>query len=130
MPRSAGISRTGRRADMIERGVQSPAFPGAVKVFDDLLADMNSTLTDQPWLAGNDFSLADIAYLPYVLRLDHLALSGWWDDKPHLALWYERARSRPSFATGIAEWIPPGAVESMQQHGAGAWPVVKEIIAS
>ena len=72
-------------------------FQAAVQRFDKLLGDMDDCLAQSPWLAGDDFSLADIAYTPYAVRLDHLQLQGMWDRRPHVAGWYDRLTGRPSF---------------------------------
>ena len=48
----------------ITKGVESRYFPDAVKRFDKLLADMEIELSKGPWLAGIQFSLADIGYAP------------------------------------------------------------------
>ena len=50
--------------------------------FDKLLGDIETTLADSPWLAGKEFSLADIGYAPYITRLDHLQLQFLWDKRP------------------------------------------------
>ena len=115
--------------DMIDKGIQSQAFPAAVQIFDRLLAEMNAALAAGPWLAGEDFSLADMGYLPYVLRLEHLALSDWWDDKPALADWFQRMKARVSYGPAVEAWLPAPLVERMHDDGTAAWPAVKEIIA-
>ena len=38
------------------------------------LQKIEDTLADQPWLAGDTYSLADIAVTPYVNRLDTLGM--------------------------------------------------------
>lgn len=59
------------------------------------------------WLAGSAFSLADIAAIPYVLRLDLLRLSRLWEGRPAVAAWYERMRERPSVRAEILERMTP-----------------------
>ncbi|MBI2091271.1 MAG: hypothetical protein HYT78_21455, partial [Deltaproteobacteria bacterium] len=60
-----------------------------------------------PWLAGPDFSLADIAATPYIVRLEMLKLSRMWDNKPGVAKWWERVKMRPSYETAITKWLRP-----------------------
>jgi glutathione S-transferase len=53
-----------------------------------------------PWLSGRAFGLADIAFLPWVLRARSslgVALDRW----PSLAAWLDRASERPSVAAEI-----------------------------
>jgi glutathione S-transferase len=59
------------------------------------------------WLAGPDFSLADIAAVPYVLRLDLLRMSRLWDRRPGVAAWYKRVLSVPSVRKEILERMTP-----------------------
>ena len=119
-----------RQTENIYKGVDSKFFPAAVRRFDKLLGDMNATLTDCQWLAGDEFSLADVAYTPYAVRLDHLQLKGMWDGRPHYADWYERLRQRPAFKTAITDWINPGYLEIMTPKGKEAWPHVREILST
>jgi glutathione S-transferase len=125
--RIADPVRRGRMRTIIEQGVNGPEFPGAVAVFNALLVDLDQALQSQDWLVGDRYSLADIAYVPYVTRLAHLGLAGWWRDKPALADWYARVRARPGFATAVDEWLQPPLLAMMAQAGDQAWPVVEEI---
>jgi glutathione S-transferase len=47
-------------------------------------------------LAGDSFSNADCAVIPYILRLELLKLAGLWDRYPAIADWWARMRVRPS----------------------------------
>lgn len=63
---------------------------------DTLLADGRSHL------AGDSFSLADIAWLP---NLHRFALMGWpYERTPHLAAWFERMKTRESYWTALLDW--------------------------
>ena len=65
-------------------GIKSHYFEPSVRRFDKLFGDMEQTLNNEPWLAGKHYSLADIAYIPYVTRFDHLQLLGMLDERPKL----------------------------------------------
>ena len=59
----------------------------------------SSTLrsAQRPWLGGSEYGLADIAYVPWVLRArDMLGVS--LDGFPAVAAWLERLAERPSIA--------------------------------
>ncbi|MEZ7813979.1 MAG: glutathione S-transferase family protein [Paracoccaceae bacterium] len=48
-----------------------------------------------PWLIGKNYSLADIAVLPLVDRIEDLGLNGLWsNDYPSVTHWLARAQSR------------------------------------
>jgi glutathione S-transferase len=66
--------------EVIAHGVEAPIVTGAVRLYDRLLDDMNSTLTDSTYLVGDVMTLADAAMAPYVTRLDWLAMDELWRD--------------------------------------------------
>jgi glutathione S-transferase len=119
-----------RQSENIFKGVESKYFPAAVQRFDKMLADMEACLADGDWLAGDDYSIADINFTPYAVRLDHLQLHGMWDKRPRYAGWYERLQQRPAFKTAIGDWINPGYLEIMTPRGKEVWPRVREILAA
>ena len=57
------------------------------------------------WLAGDDFSLADIAAASHISCLDYLGDIP-WADHPGAHDWYARVKSRPSFRPLLADHIP------------------------
>jgi RNA polymerase-associated protein len=70
---------------------------GAQERFEDELAALDSVLAGMPWLSGRGFGLADVAFLPWLLRArDLLGI----DLAPWQALddWVARACERPSVA--------------------------------
>jgi glutathione S-transferase len=85
----------------ITKGVESRYFAEAVRRFDQLLDDMETALADSTWLAGNEFSLADIGYAPYITRLDHLQMQFLWDNRPHIPAWYDRLRERGGYVEAL-----------------------------
>ena len=112
----------------ITKGVESRFFAEAVKRFDRLLADMETTLSDTPWLAGKEFSLADIGYAPYVTRLDHLQLQFLWAKRPHIPIWYDRVRERRSYTEGLEKWFNSAYLPLMKEKGAEAQAKVMAIV--
>ena len=119
-----------RQFENIFKGIESKFFPAAVQRFEKMLSDMESRLARSEWLAGNEFSIADINYTPYAVRLDHLQLHGMWDNRPNYAAWYDRLSQRPAFKTAIAEWIDPSYLEIMEPKGREVWPRIREILSA
>jgi ganglioside-induced differentiation-associated protein 1 len=80
---------------------------------------LEETLTNGgPWILGTQFSLADIALMPYVARLDYLSLLRLWTDgRPHVTEWWALACERPSFKRGLYERITEAEFEEMRTHG-------------
>jgi glutathione S-transferase len=70
---------------------------GAGAALDRELAKLDDQLVRQPWLTGREFGLADIAYVPWILRArDTLGVDV--DRFSALADWLERMLERPSVA--------------------------------
>jgi glutathione S-transferase len=73
---------------------------GAAERFDEQLAKLDDALTRQPWLTGAEYGLADIAYVPWVLRArDTLGLS--LEAFPALRSWLTRLEERPAVAREV-----------------------------
>jgi glutathione S-transferase len=111
----------------ITKGVESRFFPEAIKRFDKLLSDIEATLADSPWLAGNEFSLADVGYAPYITRLDHLQLQFLWDKRPHIPDWYDRLRERRGYTEALEKWFNANYLPLMKEKGLEVRDRVKAI---
>ncbi len=73
---------------------------GARGAFDEELAMLDALLEAMPYLSGRAFGLADVAYVPWVLRAREMlgiALDPW----PSLAAWVELVTARPSVAAEL-----------------------------
>ena len=57
------------------------------------------------WLAGDNFSLADIAAACQISAVDFLGDVP-WDSHPETKDWYARVKSRPSFRPLLADTVP------------------------
>ncbi len=93
-----------------------------------MLEEMEEALARHPWLAGDEYSLADVAFTPYLARLEHLNILGMVGERRHVAQWYDRCKQRKSFAAAIVKWENPDYLALMQRRGAEAWPRVKSIM--
>jgi glutathione S-transferase len=70
---------------------------GAAERFDAALAWLDAELGQHAWLGGREYGLADIAYVPWVLRArDLLGVS--FDGFPAVAAWVDRLVERPAVA--------------------------------
>jgi glutathione S-transferase len=64
------------------------------------LAKLNAVLDAQPYLSGREFGLADVAYVPWILRArDRMDVS--LDSFPALTDWVERLSARPAIAAEL-----------------------------
>jgi glutathione S-transferase len=73
---------------------------GAAERLDAELAKLNAVLSARLYLSGRDFGLADIAYVPWILRArDRMDVK--LDPFPALNDWVQRLSSRPSIAAEV-----------------------------
>ena len=73
---------------------------GAAERLDAALARLNAVLDAQPYLSGRDFGLADVAYVPWILRArDRMDVS--LEGFSSLPAWVERVSARPSVAAEV-----------------------------
>jgi glutathione S-transferase len=121
--------RRAARRSVIEHGVEAPEFQGALDSFLDLLDAMETQLAPGGWLAGDAFSLADAAVLPYVMRLDHLAMTPLVspEQRPRVADWYARVQERPSFEVAVGAWLPEPVLALFRTGGEAVWPQVEPL---
>ncbi len=70
--------------------------------FVTFLTKLDHATASQDYLAGEAFSLADIAIAPMVHRARLLQID--MQSMPNLGRWYERIRSRPSFERAITSF--------------------------
>jgi glutathione S-transferase len=73
---------------------------GSSERFTARLADLDRRLSESPFLAGHKYSLADIAWFPWLPRAEaYLDLH--LEDYPAIAAWRDRLAERPAIAAEI-----------------------------
>ncbi len=110
------VRRAARRS-VIDHGVRAPEFAVAFAAHDRFFAAVEQALSASSFLAGDLFSLADAALLPYVLRVDHLGLSALLEERPALMAWYERVAERDSYEVAVGQYLPDAAVAAFRRAG-------------
>jgi glutathione S-transferase len=50
-----------------------------------------------PWLLGDTITLADIAVMPVIVRLNDINLAHMWDSAPAIARWFEAICAHPAY---------------------------------
>jgi glutathione S-transferase len=110
----------------IDKGVDSPLLPGALKRFKRLFTDIDRATAKAPFLVGDALSLADLALVVYVDRLAGLLMAPLWESLKHFNDWHGRIKARPSFAEAVTKWHDTGAT-GRNEHAVAAFPRVKQI---
>jgi glutathione S-transferase len=122
------VDRRQRLQSILEHGLQSPYFEPALRRYAALFAAMESTLSETKWLAGNQFSLAEVGYAPYLARLRHLGIDTLFERNPHVAEWAQRVGDRPSVLEGINRWFNPKAVALFEEKRVDARATIAKLI--
>jgi glutathione S-transferase len=101
-------------------GVESAYVYEGIAAYEKAFAAMEHDLADgRPWLLGEAMTLADIALMPFVARLDYLTLLPVWTaQRPHVQTWWNRAQALPSYRGAIPEALEQREIAEMQSSGA------------
>jgi glutathione S-transferase len=121
-----------RRAEykrsVIEHGLDSEFVIEAIAQHKKLLSWMDQSLQHGQYLAGNDFTNADCAVIPYIVRLDLLKLSGMWDRYPAIDNWWTRMRARPSVKASIYDCMTDTDWAPFRNLAPDPWPKVEVLL--
>jgi glutathione S-transferase len=130
----AEISKTPlkRRAEykrsVIEHGLDSEFVAEALAHHRKLLSWMADSLKRGPYLAGDGFSNADCAVIPYMLRLELLKLGGMWERYPAIAEWWARTRARSSVKAAIFDRMTEADAAPFNNLEPDPWPTVQKML--
>jgi glutathione S-transferase len=125
LAKSPSKKRTEYKVDVALHGLQSKFAREALDYHLKLLKMMDAALERGPWLAGERFSLADAAVIPYILRLDLLKLGKLLS--PHVESWYARMRARPSVKKEMLERMTPQDKAPFEKLDPDPWPVIQKL---
>jgi glutathione S-transferase len=119
-----------RKKQLITLGFDTPGLGEKYRLYDRYLSKMEEVLAQQTWLAGDSFSLADIAMTSYVNRLDMLGMSQMWEKtRPRLTDWFGRIKARAAFKPALLDWCPPDLTADLLTFGRQSWPSVERLLA-
>ena len=88
----------------VEQGVSMEETEDAFAQLEFLLDMMEAKLRGNPWLAGANYSLADIAMAPMINRLEVLSRPEMIgpEKRPAIADWWARVSARPAFKVAFS----------------------------
>jgi GSH-dependent disulfide-bond oxidoreductase len=61
---------------------------------------MDKRLQSSPWIAGDDYTIADIAIFPWLRSWKNQGID--WADYPRLKTWFDTIEARPAVQRGVA----------------------------
>jgi glutathione S-transferase len=127
LAKSPSKQRTEYKRDVALNGLDSRYVKDALGHHEKLLKMMDSALQNGQWLAGEQFSLADAAVIPYILRLDLLKLKNVWQRLPRIEAWYQRMRARPSVKKELLDRMRPEDKAPFEKLDTDMWTKVEKI---
>ncbi len=126
LAKSPNKKRAEHKRDVTLHGLESKFVREALDYHLKLLKMMDAALEHGPWLAGQQFSLADAAVIPYVLRLDLLKLDKLF--KKNIQAWYARMRERPSVKKEMLDRMTPQDKAPFEKLEPDPWPTIKRLM--
>ncbi|OSP54392.1 glutathione S-transferase family protein [Pseudoruegeria sp. SK021] len=113
-----------KRRDLVDNGVNSPRVGAALAILRQMAEDIEAELTETkgPWLAGEQYSLADIAVAAYVYRTQCVGLSQLWTDTcPNMTQWWAALTARPAWLRATEPWLNDDQLAVMDLEGRKAF---------
>ena len=87
---------------------------GAVNRTDADFTKLDNTLQNQKWIAGEKMSLADIAWMPNIHRMN---LMDWPLDRYHnLTRWFNQVKLHSSYQVALVNWENDGQAEGFRSY--------------
>jgi glutathione S-transferase len=118
-----------RQRASIEHGLEAPGAVQALQFYDKAFTDMENWLRLNDWLAGDQYSLADVAMTPYVNRFRMLQLSPMWtEERPALMDWYDRIQARPNYTQAISNFVSDADLVPYKGLDKWAWSKVQSLL--
>jgi len=77
--------------------VDVAAVQSAIDQMREIVMKLEQRLSQSRWLAGDTFSLADVAVATFVDRVDHLLFDFLWKDRPSVQGWINRIKDRAAY---------------------------------
>lgn len=122
-------ARRERQRRLVKYGLDAPDVADGVKTYRATIEDMERTLARQDWLAGNAFSLAEAAVIPYFNTLNQFGWDAFYIGRfARVTDWFERCRQRPSYRAAIRADIDEDRWRELGRIGAEAWPKLKTLL--
>jgi len=120
--------RSEYKRDVVAHGLDSGFVQEAIEHHEKLLSWIDDAMSVGPYLVGDSYSLADIAVIPYILRLELLRLSPMWNRYPGVATWWERIRQRPSTGEAIFSRMTDADAAPFRNLEPDPWIKVRDLL--
>lgn len=106
--------RRQRQRRLFELGLDSPEFQSSLSTFLKTCEEMEVELTRFPWLAGDSYSLADIALLPYFVAMEAFGLEQTFSGFEKVRGWFDAACGRRCFGGHPRNMLPASRLQEIR----------------
>jgi glutathione S-transferase len=130
LAKSPSKTRSEYKRDVVARGLDSRFVVDALAHHEKLLGWMVESLKTGPYLAGDAYSLADVAVTPYILRLELVNLAKMWERRPGVAQWWDRVRKRSATEAAVFKRMTAADAAPFKNLRPDPWPKVRELLAT
>ncbi|MEX0346531.1 MAG: glutathione S-transferase family protein [Rhizobiaceae bacterium] len=103
-------NRAAKMRCILEEGFEAAAVSRARDCVSRLVGEIDLETGSHRWLGGDRYTVADMAILPHINRLELLGLEQFWRAKKNLLAWLLAARDRPSFNKAVGSLISAKAI--------------------
>jgi glutathione S-transferase len=86
-----------------QRGSTAEKEHESIEMLRETIIRMDKSLRQTSWIVGEQFTLADIALVPTLIRMSDIGLGDLWKDFPTIESWLRRVQQRPSFQKAFYE---------------------------
>lgn len=124
----ADPARRERQQSTHELGLAAPAALMAVRALDRFVKQLSAALGDRSWLAGEEFTLADAAALPYMYRARALRLAPLWDALDKVTPWLERGEAEVSRLSLTEIFGSESFHEMVAGHADAEAPAIRQLL--
>ena len=97
-----------------EEGIPRAEVESELAIQHEAFKQLDNVLDGNNWLVGDSFSLADIAWIPNVRRLQLMGYP--LELHPALSAWFARIQKRPSYQLGVSDCEIKPALEHFAQY--------------
>ena len=116
--------RANRQRTLMKEGFKAPFVRQAVAMYERVVGEMNAALekSKAPFLVGRQFTLAEVALMPYLERLHRMGLGRLWEGRrPYVSDWFSRVRERASFKAAFEAYKPRDYDDLLMEKGVDLW---------
>lgn len=117
--------RRERQSRLYHLGLNAPDAEESLGIFEAVCREIEDALAAGSWIAGETFSLGDIALLPYFVALEAFSLGCLFEAYPRIRNWYAHACARPAYGGHPRTLLPQERLIEVAGYGREAAAALK-----